>query len=208
MRRYSTKRRKLSYLFVALLILGLVFSYALISFAENKLESIVSEDAEQKTSEIIYNELSDYLKEKGDIGELVHMNTDKDGNILGITTDSAKINAINNELGTRLSKSLNALKDEKASFPIGAVSGIDLLSGKGFDVDVSYHSISNISTDLVSEFENCGINQTKHTLKFIISAKINAVMPANNINIKVCQEFLISETVIVGKIPAVYLNND
>ena len=208
MRKYSSVRVKLSYILLIIVFLAVVIIISVFSFADKKLEAIVTETAEQKTSELIYNELNSYLSEKGDLGELIHISYDEKGNIIGITTDSAKINIINNELGIRLSKAMEPLKNDKASFPVGELSGIDLLSGKGFDIDVDYHSISNISTDIVSSFEECGINQTKHSLKLNISAKINALMPGNNINITVKQEFLISETVIVGKIPQVYLNNN
>ena len=208
MRRYSSVRFKVSYIVVVSLALAVLLVSALFVTFDEKLVSIVTESAEQQTSEIIYNELDSYLKEKGDLGELIHISCDDEDNITSITTDSARVNAINSELGTRLSCAVNKLTERKASFPVGTLSGLDCLSGKGFDIDVSYHSISNVSTQIVSEFESCGINQTKHSLKLLISVKINAVMPAKDVNISTEQEFLIAETVIVGRIPSVYLNND
>ena len=193
MRRYSSVRFKVSYIVVVSLVLAVFFVSALFVRFDEKLVSIVTESAEQQTSEIIYNELDSYLKEKGDLGELIHISCDDEGNITSITTDSARINALNSELGTRLSAAVNKLTDRKASFPVGTLSGLDFLSGKGFDIDVSYHSISNVSTQIVSEFENCGINQTKHSLKLLISVKINAVMPAKDVNISTEQEFLIAD---------------
>lgn len=208
MRRYTSMRLKLSYIVIFIIVLLSVLLIILTVTFENKLISIVTDSAEQQTSEIVYNELDSYLKDKGDIGELIHISYDDEGIITGITTDSARINAVNNELGARLTSAVNKLTDRKTSFPIGSLSGIDLLSGKGFDIDVSYHSISNVKTQIVSTFEDCGINQTKHSLKLLISVRLSAVLPVKEVNISTEQEFLISETIIVGRIPSVYLNND
>ena len=208
MRKYKNRKNKLLYISAAIILFALVCIVSVLSFTEKKIEKIISEDAEQKLSTIIYKEISSYLSENENIGELIHISYDKDGNIIGITTDSAAVNVINNELGARISKAVESLKDSKASFPIGAVSGIDILSGKGFYIDASYHSISNIETKLNSSFVECGINQTKHTLSINIRGQINAVMPGNDISITIDRDFLIAETVIVGKTPAVYLNND
>jgi sporulation protein YunB len=97
------------------------------------------------------------------------------------------------------------LENSRAAIPIGALSGADLLSGSGFDIDVSFHSIQNVSTKIESSFDECGINQTKHSLKLLISTNVSAVMPGKDMTVTVDQEFLLSETVIVGKIPDVYL---
>lgn len=208
MRKYSSVRLRLSYILIIAVAVVLFTVILVLTAFDRKLRTIVTDAAAQQTSDIIYDELDDFLKEKGDMGELIHISYDDEGVITGITTDSVRINAINSELGSRISKALNSIKDNKTSVPVGALSGIDVLSGKGFDIDVYYHNISDVKTELVSTFESCGINQTKHCLKLLIKAEINAVMPGNDINIEVSQEFLISETVIVGKIPGVYLNND
>ena len=208
MRKYSSVRLRLSYILIIAAAVVLFTVILVLTAFDRKLRTIVTDAAAQQTSEIIYDELDGFLKEKGDMGELIHISYDDEGVITGITTDSVRINAINSELGSRISKALNSIKDNKTSVPVGALSGIDVLSGKGFDIDVYYHNISDVKTELVSTFESCGINQTKHCLKLLIKAEINAVMPGKDINIEVSQEFLISETVIVGKIPGVYLNND
>ena len=208
MRKYTSKGLKLSYILLAAAVSAVIFAAAAVQRCDKKLSALVNESAEQQTSELIYKELDSFIAQKGDMGELIHISYDSGGNITGITADSARINQINSELGCRLSDKLDSLKDRETSFPAGTLSGIDFLSGRGFDIKVSYHSIQNVTTQLVSEFEDCGINQTRHSLKLLISAKISVVMPLKDITVDTKQEFLISETVIVGKIPSVYMENN
>ena len=205
MRYTSKKHKKTANTIIITVITALLFAAAVYIRLEKKLGSIVKEAATQQTSELIYNELDSYLKENTAMGELIHISYDEGGNIVGITTDSASINKINNELGARLSKAMKRLENSRAAIPIGALSGADLLSGSGFDIDVSFHSIQNVTTKIESSFEECGINQTKHSLKLLISTNVSAVMPGKDMTVTVKDEFLLSETVIVGKIPDVYL---
>ena len=206
MRRYTSKVLKLSYIVIVMLVCLVLLIGAAFAGFQKRLESIVCLTAEQQISDVIYCELYSYLKDKGELSDFIRVSYDNDNNITGITIDSARINSVNNELGIRLSEAVDKLCDSKATFPAGTVSGIDILSGRGFDISVRYHSISNVNTDIVSEFEECGINQTKHTLKLVITTDINAVMPGKDMDITTNQEFILSETVIVGKIPEVYLN--
>ena len=91
---------------------------------------------------------------------------------------------------------------------MGAITGIDILSGSGFTVNVEYFSIGDVHTEIKTEFEAVGINQTRHCMKLVVSAEVSAVMPVKNLTIDISQEYLLSETVIYGQIPEVYLASD
>ena len=106
MRYTSKKHKKTANIIIITVITAILFAAAVYIRLEKKLGSIVKEAATQQTSELIYNEIDSYLKENTGMGELIHISYDEGGNIVGITTDSASINKINNELGARLSKAM------------------------------------------------------------------------------------------------------
>lgn len=56
--------------------------------------------------------------------------------------------------------------------PLGAALGITLLAGSGPGIPVSIVPIGSVSTDFETEFEACGINQTRHKVYLQVSATI------------------------------------
>lgn len=69
-------------------------------------------------------------------------------------------------------------------------------------------TIGNVKTDLKSEFEAQGINQTIHRIYLQVDCEISILTPFNNITQGVSNQVLIAENVIVGKIPSSYYNLD
>ena len=130
------------------------------------------------------------------------------GNITDIQTDSAKINMIKSQLNTEISKTFDNNDKRTIEFPVGTLTGIDIVSGMGSDISISCHTIGNINTTLKSYVESCGINQVKYSLYIDIVAEICIILPTDSKNITFDEQYLLAETVIVGSIPEVYLNND
>ena len=91
---------------------------------------------------------------------------------------------------------------------IGSFTGIALLSGYGPKIAFQVAPYGEVNCSFSSSFESAGINQTYHKLYMIIAIKINIVFPFKQLTIKSDAEVLLSESLIVGKIPEVYLNSN
>ena len=90
---------------------------------------------------------------------------------------------------------------------IGSFSGVSILSGVGPKVAFNVTPFGEVLCSFSSNFESAGINQTYHKLYLIISLKINVVFPFERLHIFSDSEVLLCETLIIGKIPDVYLNS-
>ncbi|MCD8094995.1 MAG: sporulation protein YunB [Ruminococcus sp.] len=126
---------------------------------------------------------------------------DDEGNIVSIKTDSTKINTLENELVMYINEELAHIEDNEMGIPIGTLSGITILSGRGPKINVKLHQVGAVDVKVTSEFSSAGINQTKHTLKVDVTIELSAILPAHSTDITATDEYLISETIIVGKIP-------
>ena len=68
------------------------------------------------------------------------------------------------------------------------------------------HQVGAVDTEIHSEFIAQGINQTKHRISILVTAEVSAILPLHSTDIVISDEFLVSETIIVGEIPSVYLS--
>ena len=66
----------------------------------------------------------------------------------------------------------------------------------------------NILTDVKTEFESAGINQTIYRIYLELEAVVNVLTPYKTIRKEIVSQVLLVETVIVGGVPQTYLNMD
>ena len=88
---------------------------------------------------------------------------------------------------------------------IGTFSGIPFLIGRGPSVNLNLVPIGVVSGKFDSEFSSVGINMTKHTLFLYIDVHVSIVLPINSYDIYSTNQVLLAESIILGKVPEVYL---
>ena len=106
-------------------------------------------------------------------------------------------------------KTQNGLSDMISSgvnIPVGSVSGITFLSGKGPNLNVAVIPVGAVDARLRSEFSEIGINQTIHKIYLSLDSTIKIIIPGAGNTIKSSSEVLLVESVIIGKVPDTYLN--
>ena len=89
---------------------------------------------------------------------------------------------------------------------MGTLSGITFLAGRGFDLELRLHQLGSVSTKIMSEFDDCGINQSRYRVYINISVELSAVLPIKTTEITVDRQYLIAEKVIVGDVPEAYFS--
>ena len=94
----------------------------------------------------------------------------------------------------------------KRQIPLGTITGISFLSGKGPAIHVSYTPAGSVQSQFSSEFTSSGINQTLYRVNIKLTASIQLVMPGIYELIRVSTEAAIAENIIAGEVPQVYTN--
>ena len=82
-----------------------------------------------------------------------------------------------------------------------AALGMTLLAGSGPRIPISIVPVGSVQTDFETEFEACGINQTRHKVYLQLSASIRIVIPTGAKTTNVTANMLVTESIIVGKVP-------
>ena len=201
------KKKKGAKLFILFFALVFFISAALFTLRKNVrpviftycdalISALGTESVNSSAADVVaLYEYSDFIDiEKGE-----------DGKILYLGTDTPMVNGFVRSLALRCENALNALGKQKVSIPIGAFTGSPLMSNSGPKVDVEITFFSSVVCDFVTSFVNVGINQTRHSVYAKIEVLFNTVLPIAEHEIKLSNNILIAENVIVGEIPNVYV---
>lgn len=137
----------------------------------------------------------------GENGDYLQIEYAEDGGIAAITADTYRINALENKLRRQINEEFSHIEDNEMGVPLGTLSGITALSGRGAEVRIKLHQVGAVDVSLKSEFESAGINQTRHCLKVVVKSELSAILPGHSTDITAEDEYLISETVIAGELP-------
>ena len=168
--------------------------------SEEKIRSV----ATNSISEVVGDVLS---KENITYEDLVHIKYSGNNKVELIEIDSIKTNLLIREITKGAQSKFDNLGNEKIGVALGTFSGIPFLYGFGPNISLQLVPIGTITTKFISNFKSSGINQTLHQLYFSINANIGLVMPIKTQNFNTNLDVIICESVIVGSIPSVYLQD-
>jgi sporulation protein YunB len=156
----------------------------------------------------INKSISDVVTNAVIYDDLINVVSDEFGNISMIQANSLRINNLTRDLAQECEKKIEEFGRVGISIPLGTFTGIPLLVGRGPRVCVKMTPIGAVACKFMSNFESAGINQTLHKIYVNINAQIGVVLPLNSVTFNSEQQVLISECVIIGQVPEVYLNSE
>ena len=90
--------------------------------------------------------------------------------------------------------------------PLGNILGSQLLAQYGPKVKVRVTTIGRVNVDFYTEFEQSGINQTRHKIYLQVNTQVKTVIPFTSQTMPVQSTVPIAETIIVGRVPENYVN--
>ena len=206
---YKKKRKKngkgwFAFLLVFIISLSLVAYYR---FAICKQIFKISSDHAYVYSTEAVNEAVLYsLSENVKYSELMTIERNNDGDIMLMSANAYKVNYISREITETTSEFLDKKLKDGIPIPFLAFSGLEIISGYGSAVKFKALSVSSVVCDFSSEFKAVGINQTLHSIYVNVICDVKIEVPLAP-RVKTCKtSVLISETVLIGKVPEIYLN--
>lgn len=166
-----------------------------VGLAEKTFDSIISSAS--------YHAVDIIVEEKYRYSDLVDIKTDSSGNVGMIITDSYAVNKLAATAATKAYDYLSEKIEKGVEVPLGAFTGIRLISGFGAKVRMKVISVASVKCDFVSEFAQAGINQTRHSLYLNINCVVNVVTKTKTKTINDKITVLVFDNLIVGKVPNV-----
>ena len=200
-------KKKLAKYFIVLFIFIIVLAVfsvfvnpVIMDTVELKSRSLATRAMNSSIADVVMNSIV--------YDDLVNIISDEFGNISMIQANSLEINNLSKDLAQTCEERIEEYGKQGVLIPLGTFTGIPLLVGVGPRIRVKMTPIGSVICKFVSNFETAGINQTVHKIYVNIRANVGVVMPLTSRNIMAEQQVLISESVIVGQVPEVYLYSD
>lgn len=135
---------------------------------------------------------------------LVSIKRNADGNIVSIETDAMQINLLKSRINSAVAKNLSGLSAKELGIPIGTLTGLALLNGRGPKISTVISVTGSAETSFFDKFDDAGINQTRHQLFLKTTATMLIVFPGETVTAAYTYTTLVAETIIVGKVPTMY----
>ncbi|MGN0783204.1 MAG: sporulation protein YunB [Christensenellales bacterium] len=173
-------------------------SPTIVAFSEAKIKSLTTAAVNSAIFEVMLEPIS--------YGDLVSIEKNSDGEITLIAANSMIINKLARDMAQSTETYIEKMGEQDVKIPIGTLSGSPLLAGKGLKVTIRVLPLGSVKCQFVSEFETAGINQTRHKIYLDVVATISIVLPTSQSIVKTNTPVLVSESIIVGKVPDTYLS--
>lgn len=140
--------------------------------------------------------------------DLINILTDNNGNITMIQANTIRMNNLAAEASSSTLSEITKMGDQGIEVPLGSIFNSRILAGMGPNIKVRIIPVGSVSTEFDTEFENAGINQTRHKIFLNMRAQVRVVVPLGSDVVAVSAKVPISETIIVGEVPDYYVNID
>lgn len=166
----------------------------------------ISQNESKRHALIIINSaVSEVLTNHSDeFDSIVKLSTDTDGAPTALVTNALAVDNLVSEIFIKVHQIAENKGKVRYSLNVGSLTKSPLLYGRGPKININIQISQYINYEIISTFNEAGINQTKSSLYLRLTTTILSVMPGDTRKETVSNDYLFAETVLVGKVPDGY----
>jgi len=169
------------------------------------LYDLAHNEAKRYALIIINSSVSEVIEEnQKEFNNLTKIEKDSEGRPIALTTDALSVDTLVSKIFSNIHKSVENIEKVKCEINLGSITKSAFLYGKGPEFNIRVQISQYINYEIISSFSDAGINQTKNSLYLRLTATIYAVMPGDKRKETVSNDYLLSETVLLGEVPDGY----
>lgn len=136
--------------------------------------------------------------------DVIELEKDADGKIIALKSNMSAVSTYRTRLLEYLVEHEADWKQRQTRIPLGALTGVEVLSALGPGIPVRILSIGAPSSRFESVFSSAGINQTRHQIILHVTLTAAFLLPGKTAQTEVTTQICVAETVIVGSVPERY----
>ena len=136
---------------------------------------------------------------------IVYFEKDLNGRITALKTNMAEVNRLKTETLNLINDEILAEDTEHLGVALGSLILPEFFSGRGPSIPVRIIAIRNSDANFQSEFTEAGINQTLQQLRMDVIVDVTILVLGQTETFTVSSQMVVAETIIVGDVPATYL---
>lgn len=214
-RRYKrgmNHKKMFVYTYIVFIFILLLAIYGFL-LVDRKIKPTVLTIAEIKARQIASTSINESINKMitDDIRyqDLYFIRTDSEGNITFMQANTIMMNKLAAEVAIEVQQKMNEMgKAENTSIriPLGNIFGSQLLAQYGPRVKVKVTTLGQVNVDFYTQFEQSGINQTRHKIYLTVNTRIKTIVPFTSQTMPIQSTVPVAETIIVGRVPDNYVN--
>lgn len=201
---WSPGRRLLLVLSVILLV-GTISVFVTDALLRPPMQAWASSRAINVATRAISTAVRDHVLTELDTDSLFSAMTDAEGNVVLIDYDMVALNKIRADAAHYIQQELSALTHEELPMPLGLLTGIDFLAARGPRLPMQIVPIGAVTAIPRSDFRSAGINFVNHRLYIHVTVTMRIVAPYFDMTIPVEQEIVLTNQIVPGKVPNVFV---
>ena len=194
------------------LVLVLLLLLIALLLADRNVKPLVFALAQARSaamaSQVLSGAMAEALGDGVGYDELMNVRMDAKGQVALLSANTVRMNILADRAGAAAMRRLDSMTSEEVSVPLGSALGLTLFAGRGPRIPVSIVPVGSVSTSFKTEFEACGINQTRHKVYLELTASIRIVIPTGAKTTEVADNMLVAESIIVGAVPEGFVGYD
>ena len=201
----KSKVKRFFVVLAVLIVLGGLFFYV-----NNGVFNLVADVCEDYSYSVALSSINKAVmtsvQDEVKYADIIHIEKNKNGDISLMSSDALKINTISRTVAENTEKFVKEKIKDGVPVPLFAFTGIKLASGLGPEIKYYAITVVGVNCKFDGKFTSVGINQTLHSLYLSVECKIDIEFLYRKKSMVCASDVLISEAVLVGSVPDVYLN--
>ncbi len=202
------RRTKMVKKYIIIFLIALFFIYAFILTNKNigpLLMAMAEVRARVIATQAINEAVNSELTYKVRYEDLFLVKTDKENRVTMLQANTMVMNRIASETALSIQEKLRQIGTKEISIPLGSVLGSKIFASYGPRINIGVLPAGTVSVDFATDFEQAGINQTRHKIYLIVNTQVKIILPLASNRIDIVTQVPIAETIIVGNIPENYI---
>lgn len=189
---------------------GIALAVLTIGFLNAQLRPVVAELASAQVQNAVTAVINTVVSNEVTQGritydDIITLEKGASGAVMALKSNMAEVNLLRADILSALLSEVNEVNALPLSIPVGNLTGIELLSGRGFDIPMEVLTAGTAGAEFENAFSDAGINQTRHQIMLNVSVPVSILMPGYTTQTVVTAQVCVAETVIVGQVPETYL---
>ena len=196
-------------LWIALAVLVTLGIFAF-RYVDRNMAPVIISMAEAKVRAMAVKAMNDAMRsimtDPTKYTNLISYRQDDQGNVIMMQADTLRLNDIAVSTALTTQDNIAQIGAQGIGIPLGSVLGGQLLAGRGPNIYARIIPVGSVTTDYGSEYEDKGINQTRLKIFLNLHTTVRIVIPTQSRDVSVDNKVLVTECIIVGKVPNSYVN--
>jgi sporulation protein YunB len=138
--------------------------------------------------------------------DFIVIHTDSEGRITLMQADTVRVNRFAAATTLAVEKTLENLRRQSFSIPLGQVLRLPLLANYGPNITYRIMPVGMVRVNVLDRFESAGINQTRHSIYLAFDTSIRIVVPSKSGETAITNQVPLVESIIVGNVPNTFVN--